>query len=467
MPHVLIVDADAETRAALAELVAAEGFTVGTAADLRTARSQIGRLPPDLLLVDAELPDGSGLELLGGSAATESILVARDARVETAVEALRRGAADHLIRPVDPQRLKAILSRVPRTGDLKAEIATLRGELRRQGRYGALLGRSAPMQALYDQIERVAPSEATVFLVGEPGTGKELTARTLHALSRRRRQTFLAVHADAIAPNRIEGELFGQERGGANGDRPHAGCFERANGGTLFIDDITEVPLPLQAKVLRALDTGCFTRAGGQAEVCSDVRVIVATHREPEQAVTEKRLRGDLHERLSAFALVLPPLRERGDDLGLLAQHFLDQLNAAHGTHKRFGLPSPGSLATLPWSGNVGELKAAVEKAFAVADHSVQLVAASQRPAAPAAAAGAAPTTVTVPVGSSLDEADRRLILATLEQCGGVKKVAAQLLGVSLKTLYNRLEEYREQGIVPRSPPAARATARFPARSAP
>jgi two-component system, NtrC family, response regulator AtoC len=455
MPHVLIVDDDANSRAALAEFATAEGFSVETAGDLREARIQMGRLRPDVVLVDLQLPDGSGMELfehLDASASMEVILITGHASVDSAVQALRKGASDYLVKPVSPLRLKSILSRVPRTGDLKAEIGTLRGELRRLGRFDGMLGRSTAMQQLYDQIARVAPTEATVFLVGESGTGKELAAKTIHDLSRRRRQAFFPVNCGAISPNLIESEMFGHEKGSFTGaDRQHKGYFERADGGTLFLDEITEMPIELQVKLLRALETGRFMRVGAHEELETDVRVIAATNRDPEEAVADRKLRADLYHRLNVFPVTLPPLRERAGDIELLAEHFLDELNATRGTRKRFAPPAPGSLAELPWPGNVRELKNAIERAYIMGDAELRM---PTSPAAAGAAGPAAPATVTVPVGTSLDEADRRLILATLEQCGGVKKVAAQLLGVSLKTLYNRLEEYRAQGIVPRRPGA-------------
>jgi two-component system response regulator AtoC len=473
MPHVLIVDDDANTRAALTELTTAEGFTVNTADSLREARIQMGRLRPDVVLIDLQLPDGNGMDLfehLDGAGSMEVILITGHASVDSAVQALRRGASDYLIKPVNPQRVKAILSRVPRPGDLKAEIGSLRGELRRLGRFDGMLGRSPAMQALYDQIARVAPTEATVFLVGESGTGKELAAKTIHDLSRRRRQAFFPVNCGAISPNLIESEMFGHEKGSFTGaDRQHKGYFERANGGTLFLDEITEMPIELQVKLLRALETGRFLRVGAHQELETDVRVIAATNRDPEEAVADRKLRADLYHRLNVFPVTMPPLRDRQGDIELLAQYFLDQLNAAHGTQKKFAPPAPASLAELPWPGNVRELKNAVERAFILADNTLDLGTPASRAATGAATAPPA-NTVTVPVGTSLDEADRRLILATLEQCGGVKKVAAQLLGVSLKTLYNRLEEYRAQGIIPRTrpAPASREAAREqPKREAP
>jgi two-component system, NtrC family, response regulator AtoC len=462
MPHVLIVDDDADARSALGELAAAEGFTVSGAGTLRDARMEVGRLRPDVALVAVKLPDGGGLELFprrDKSAALDLILLAQPAEVDAATRALQAGAADYLVKPVNAQRVKALLSRVPRTGDLKAEIGTLRDELRRHGHFDGMLGQSPVMQALYDQISRVAPTEAAVLLVGESGTGKELAAKTIHELSRRRRQAFFPVNCGALSPGLIESEMFGHEKGSfAGADRQHKGYFERADGGTLFVDEITELPMELQVKLLRALETGRFMRVGSRQELQADVRVIAATHRDPDDAVTDKKLRADLYQRLGVFALTLPPLRERARDAELLAQHFLEQLNAAHGTQKTFAPPAPASLVDRPWPGNVRELKAAIERAYLLADNTLEL---SPAPSAPAATAAGGPATLTLPVGISLDDADRQLILATLEQCGGVKKWAAQLLGVSLKTLYNRLEEYRAQGILPtagvphRVPPAA------------
>ncbi|HUR41979.1 MAG TPA: sigma-54 dependent transcriptional regulator [Verrucomicrobiae bacterium] len=458
MPHVLIVDDDAATAAALSELVAAEGFTVAACGSVSDARAEVARLKPDIILCDLRLPDGSGLDVfrsVEASGGIEVVLITGHASVETAVQALREGVSDYLVKPVNPQRVKAILARVPRGGDLKAEIGSLRGQLRRLGRFDHMIGRSPAMQSLYDQIARVAPTEAAVLLIGESGTGKEIVARTVHDLSRRRGQPFFCANCGAISPSLIEGELFGMDAADV-AEQGQPGLFERAHGGTLFLDEITEMPMELQVKLLRAVETRSFVRLGSHQERESDVRIVAATPRDPEQAVADKKLRVDLYQRLSVFPLTLPPLRERHGDVELLAQHFLDQLNATHGTQKRFAPPAPGSLSLLPWPGNVRELKNAIERAYVLADATLDLSGAT----ASTATTTAVPTTVTVPVGSSLAEADRRLILATLEQCNGVKKWAAQLLGVSLKTLYNRLEEYRAQGILPRTPSAgARALA--------
>lgn len=444
MPHVLIVDDDAGTREALAEVVGNDGLTMALAGDLREARIQLVRQTPDVVFTDLKLPDGSGMDLfedLDPRSGVEVVVITGHATVETAVEALKSGATDYLVKPINLQRVKAILNRMPRAGDLKAEIGTLRGELRRMGRFGLMLGNSQAMQEVYDQLSRVAPTAASVMLVGESGTGKEVAAQTVHQLSLRRKHEFLAVNCGAISPNLIESEMFGHERGSFTGaDRQHKGYFERANGGTLFLDEITEMPIELQVKLLRVLETGMFMRVGTTKEFETDVRLIAATNRDPEQAVADGKLRLDLYHRLNVFPISLPPLRERGKDVELLAQSFLDDLNERHGTRKQFPPAVREMLLTYPWPGNVRELKNYVQRAHIMAPNDSDLTASV--PLQISLSKPAAGTAVTIPFGTSLADADRQLILATLEQCGGVKTRAAEILGISLKTLYNRLVEY-------------------------
>lgn len=450
MPHILIVDDDENTCAALSEIVAAEGFTSATAGDLREACLQIGWQMPDAVLADLKLPDGNGMDLFNevGTAGVEMILMTGYASVESAVDALRRGATDYLVKPINVTRLRTILKRIATTGDLKAEIHSLRGELRRYGRFGRLLGSSEAMQVVYDQLGKVAPTEATVLLVGESGTGKELAAQTLHELSARRRQPFLAVNCGAISPALIESEMFGHERGSFTGaERQHKGYFERADGGTLFLDEITEMPIELQVKLLRVLESGAFMRVGTNRELQADVRVVAATNRNPEEAVADGKLRADLYHRLNVFPIELPPLRARGDDVVQIANTLLEQMNGEHGTQRRFAPELLDSLLLHAWPGNVRELRNFVQRTYIMADR--DLIADAHVPLQVAAANPAATAMVSVPVGISLADADRQLIFATLEQCSGVKKHAAEILGISLKTLYNRLEEYASKGELP------------------
>jgi DNA-binding NtrC family response regulator len=282
-----------------------------------------------------------------------------------------------------------------------------------------------------------------VLLVGESGTGKEVAAQTIHELSLRRKHAFLAVNCGAISPNLIESEMFGHERGSFTGaDRQHKGYFERANGGTIFLDEITEMPAELQVKFLRVLETGMFMRVGTTKEIETDVRVIAATNRDPEEAVLEGKLRLDLYHRLNVFPISLPPLRERGNDVWLLAQAFLDELNERHGSRKQFPPAVRDMMLSYPWPGNVRELKNYVQRAFIMAGPDADSTAAV--PLQISLSKPSTGTAVTIPFGTSLAMADRQLILATLEQCGGVKTRAAEILGISLKTLYNRLVEYGE-----------------------
>ena len=448
MSHVFIVDDDANTREALAALAAAEGFTTASAGSVAEARIQLVRQRPDVVLMDLRLPDGSGMDLfedLEDRSSIETILITGHASVESAVEALRLGASDYLTKPVNLQRLKAVLSRVPRSGELRAEIGALRDELRRLGRFGRLVGRSLLMQEVYDKIARVAPTEATVLLLGESGTGKEIVARTIHELSRRRKHPFLAINCGAISPNLIENEMFGHERGSYTGaDRQHKGYFEQADGGTLFLDEITEMPLELQVRLLRVLETGSFMRIGTTKTIETDVRIIAATNRDPREAVRAGKLREDLYHRLNVFPLEMPPLRARGDDVELIATYFLDELNEACGTKKKF---APGAIARMkqyPWPGNVRELKNYIHRVFIMAgDQGLEgpTLEAEAAPVRSISAPSSAPA-ITVPLGTPLSVAARELILSTLQHCNGERKRTAEMLGICTKTLYNRLREY-------------------------
>ncbi len=426
--------------------MAREGFSVATAGTLEEARKRMAERRPDVVLLDLQLPDGSGMDLfedVKSRATTEVILITGHASIESSIEALRMGAADYLIKPVNIRHLKAVLSRVARPADLKSEIGLLRDELRQLGRFGRLLGSSVAMQRVYDQIARVAPTAATVLITGESGTGKELVAQTLHDLSRRRKQPFLPVNCGAISPQLIESEMFGHEKGSFTGAlREHKGYFERASGGTVLLDEITEMPIELQVKLLRVLESGTFMRVGSGREVEVDVRIIAASNRDCDQAVAEGKLREDLLYRLRVFPLELPPLRERGEDVVLLANHFLDEINRAESTAKTFAPATLERLRAYDWPGNVRELKNVVHRAYIMADDVIE-----NRCVPPELGRTTQSTGpyFQVRVGSKVADVERRLILATLEQCGGTKEKAATMLGISLKTLYNRLREYQAQ----------------------
>ena len=442
MPHALIVGDDVSTRNEITAACIANGFMVASAMGQRDAHLQISSQRPDIAFVDLNLPDGNGMAFFNKvefRSLSEIVLVTGEATVDTAVEALRVGAADYLTKPVNLRRLQMVLSRVGRQLALKAELGAADRDPARGGHFGSMLGAAPVMQKLYHHIGRVAPTEATVLLLGESGTGKEIAAQTIHDLSLRQRQPFLPVNCGAISPLLIESEIFGHEKGSFTGaDRQHKGYFERADGGTLFLDEVTEMPLELQVELLRVLETGAFMRIGSNQELATDVRIIAASNRDPEDAIGEGKLRLDLYHRLNVFPLLIPPLRDRGTDVALLAQHFLDDLNATHGTDKRLSEDGLASLAGYHWPGNVRELRNYIQRAYILSDLVIDAAAlapafTSQSPVGLALA---------IPVGTSLAEVDRKLIFATLELCGGVKKRAADILGISLKTLYNRLEEY-------------------------
>ncbi|NNL67727.1 MAG: sigma-54-dependent Fis family transcriptional regulator [Myxococcales bacterium] len=450
---VLIVEDDEDFRASVAALLRREGYATREAGSLDAARSELEQSAPDVVLLDLQLPDGDGLSLLGEedtAARSEFVVMTGNADVDSAVSALRVGALDYLPKPVDRARLKSVLTNVARTRGLKGEISELRGELRKIGRFGAMVGRSKPMQQVYDLVARVAPTDSTVFVTGESGTGKELVAETVHRLSRRKQKPFLALNCGAVSATLIESELFGHEKGSFTGaDRRRSGFFEEADGGTLFLDEITEMPIELQVKLLRVLETGKLTRVGATASTPVDVRIVAASNRDPREAVAEGMLREDLLYRLNVFPIHLPPLRERGEDVALLAGVFLDAVNERESTSKRLSEAALAELPKLPWPGNVRELKNGIERAAILSDG---LIGPDLLPAAD----GAHPRTtgpdepgtskLEMSVGSSIAEVERRLILATLEELQGDKKRAAELLGISLKTLYNRLNVYEAAG---------------------
>ena len=442
MPHALAVDDDPNFLSALAELIEGQGFTTNTACTLRDARAQVSHRTPDVALVDLYLPDGSGIDLLKDlelGTSTEVVLMTGHADVESAVQALRLGASDYLTKPLDIGRLKSILANVASVQP-SPTVATPQEQTQEGDRLGLLLGASQPMQAVYEMITRVAPTDASVFLIGESGTGKDLAAQTLHLLSRRSKAPFMPLNCGAISPTLIESELFGHERGSFTGAaRRHKGYFERAHMGTLFLDEITEMPIELQVKLLRVLETGQLNRIGGDQPVEVDVRVIAATNRDPHKAVADGKMREDLLYRLQVFPIHMPPLRERNEDIQLLADHFLSQLNERQGTSKRFTDEAMERLLSHSWPGNVRELKNVVHRAFIMAD---QEITPRSLPREVGGDSGFQ-RSLHFQVGSSIEDVEKRLIMATLEAYGGNKRKTADILGVSLKTLYNRLNQYR------------------------
>ena len=430
MPHALIVDDDDASVLLLSRLLENRGFTTRCARSIAEARESLDPYP-DSCLVDLKLPDGEGTELLedGLGEQTDFIVITGNASIESSVDALRRGARDYLTKPIDRFKLERALARfITPTG--KSNVAP-----------STLIGDSPEMQRLARTIARVAPTDVTVLIMGESGTGKELIASRLHALSPRAKGPYLALNCGAVSPNLIESELFGHERGSFTGaTRQHAGYFERAHGGTLFLDEITEMPLDLQVRLLRVLETREVSRVGSSDTVPINVRVVAATNRDPREAVRQGRLREDLLYRLQVVPIEVPPLRQRAGDVRLLAMHFLEQLNQSAPVPKTFSEAAIARLEAYHWPGNVRELYNLVQRAFVLSEGSVITHPHVHQPAAPEIDVGASQT-IRIRLGESLAKVEQRVILHTLRNCR-TQEEAARLLGVSTKTLYNKLRLY-------------------------
>jgi DNA-binding NtrC family response regulator len=446
--RVLIVEDEPSTRVGLTELVRTWGFTTDSASDGEEALQKITSFRPTIIISDLVMPRMGGLELLRalkdeGATLTIVILTAQGT-VETAVDAIKEGAYDYLTKPIEPQRLKILLDKIVERQDTLREVKVLRRQLRDQGSFGRMIGSSAGMRKVYQIIEQAAPTSASVLIWGESGTGKELVAQTIHQLSSRAQEPFVPINCAAIPETLLESEIFGHEKGAFTGavDR-REGCFELADRGTLFLDEIAEMTPATQVKLLRVLQEQTFRRIGGRNEQTVDVRVIAATNVNPAEAVKNGKLREDLYYRLNVFAIELPPLRQRKDDMPLLIQSFLTEFNARN--NKSVSALDPAATRILEqyhWPGNVRELRNVIERAVILC--SGQFVEPKHLPPLIAGATEAAiKPTVSLEPGTTVEEAERRLILMTLEHTNDNKTRAAEILGISLKTLHNKLNKLR------------------------
>ena len=440
--RVLIVDDEPNMRRVLEIMLGRRGYRTDAAADGEEAWERLRDGRYDLVCSDLRMPRLDGIELLrrmrDQGLDLPLILMTAHGSLDSAVEALRLGACDYLLRPFDIEALELAIDRVFATRGLLRQNAYLRDEAARPAQSG-LLGRSAPMVALREQVAKVGPTRASVLLTGETGTGKEVVARAIHQASERRDALFVAVNCAAIPADMLESELFGHEKGAFTGaQKQRIGKFELAQGGTLFLDELGEMPIALQAKLLRAIEAGEISRLGSNDPVTLDVRLIAATNRAPREAIREGRLREDLYFRLNVFALELPPLRARREDVGLLFAHFL-------------GLPESGlpatvldHLATYGWPGNVRELRNMAERARILAGPSALAPRHFPLPADPPHAE--APATAALPDDLALDPAvetlERRYLEAALKLSGGNKARAAQKLGISERTIWYKLKKY-------------------------
>ena len=444
---VLVVDDDAATRDGLTVLLDGWGYRAIAADDGKAALKVCEQELPHAIVTDLMMPGMNGLEFVAALGARAQqiaiIFVTGQAAVDTAVQAIKLGAYDYLPKPLDPPRLREVLEKGLKQVTLAREAGALRQRLESPlGSYGALIGKSAPMRRLYQQIGQIAATDAAVLVSGESGTGKELVAQTLHDLSPRRDGEFFALNCAAISPTLMESELFGHEKGAftSAADR-HLGCFEQADGGTLFLDEITEMALEIQPKFLRVLEEAQIRRIGGNKAIPVSVRVVAATNRPPAAAVKEGKLRQDLFYRLNVFHLELPPLRERGEDITLLAGYFLESFAAKYKRHvPPWGTDFAPALLAHNWPGNVRELRNAMERLIVLAT--------GENLNAKDFAQYCLTTLVEEEVERapiSLAEAERQAIERALNATGGNKTQAAQLLGITPKTLNAKLALYSKE----------------------
>ena len=446
--RVLVVEDDSAARVGLEQLVKSWGFIAESAGDGQEALGKVTTFRPAIVITDLVMPGMSGLDLLRElnqqGADVTTVLLTAQGTVETAVEAMKEGAYDYLTKPVDLQRLRILLEKIVQRLETLREVKALRRQLREHGTFGSLIGTGAEMRKIYELIEQAAPTAASVLITGESGTGKELVAQTIHQLSPRASFSFVAINCAAIPETLLESEIFGHERGAFTGaaDR-RQGCFELADHGTLFLDEIGEMTPQTQVKLLRVLQERTFRRLGGRTEQSVDVRVIAATNLDPQEAVREGTLREDLYYRLNVLVMRLPPLRERKEDLPLLVQAFIKEFNASN--HKSIvGLDQQAMrlVEQYDWPGNVRELRNVVERATILAAGPMvepkhlpsSLSGATLKPSQPH---------VALEPGTTVAEAERRLIMMTLEHTRDNKTRAAEILGISLKTLHNKLNKLR------------------------
>src|ERR1700685_2225971 len=403
---------------------------------------------PDLILADGALPGVIGLDLLAHLgeeiARIPVIIITGRGSDERVIQAIEAGAYWYIEKPLKPPILRALIERALGHARDQQTVVALRRDLRAAGKIGLLVGTSGPMQDVMRQVEIAAPSTASVLITGETGSGKEMVARSIHMLSPRVDNPFVAINCSAIPESLMESEIFGHEKGAFTGAAERRiGCFELADGGTLLLDEIGEMPAQTQAKLLRVLEDRKVRRLGSKVETPVDVRVLAATNKNPEQAVADGHLRQDLYFRLNVFHIQLPPLRDHKEDIPLLVEHILRDINAKHGRHVRGVNPDVLDLfASYSWPGNVRELRNVLERAAIVTDR--DLIGRASLPTdfghAPAAAASDL-ASLRFPLGTTVEAAERELILQTLASTNN-KTRAAELLGISLKTLHNKLKEY-------------------------
>ena len=448
-PRIFIVEDEENARSGYEALLRRWGYTVAGCGTGEEALGRFHEFEPSLLIADVELPGIDGLELLKRLGPDlehiPAIIITGRGSDERAVSAIEAGAFWYIEKPLKAPILRALLDRALGSSRDRKQVAALTRQLRDAGRIGSIVGESRTMREIMRLVELAAPSSASVLITGETGSGKEIVARTIHALSPRAERPFVAINCSAIPESLMESEIFGHERGAFTGAAERRlGCFELADGGTLLLDEIGEMPAPTQTKLLRVLEDGKVRRLGSKSETAVNVRVLAATNREPEQAVAKGDLRQDLFFRLNVFRIQLPPLREHKDDIGPLTEQLLADLAAKHGKQVRGVTPDVLNLfRSYAWPGNIRELRNVLERALIVCDREV--IGRSHLPPdfghAQASASTSQLASLKFPIGTTVEAAERELIQQTLAATNN-KTRAAELLGISLKTLHNKLKEY-------------------------
>jgi DNA-binding NtrC family response regulator len=452
--RILVADDEESQRIGLASMIQSWGFTVESAADGQEALDKLSAMPVHVLVTDLMMPRMDGFELLkrlntqGG--APPAIVLTAFGNIETAIQTIHDlGAFWFLEKPIQPSALRILLERAASQSRLAEETERLQRELQYKGVLVDMVGSSPPMQEVFSLIRQVAPSKAAVLVTGESGTGKELVARAIHHLSPRRNGPFVAINCAAMPETLMESELFGHEKGAFTGAvERRAGCFELAQHGTLLLDELAEMPVGTQAKLLRVLEDSHVRRLGGKSEIAVDVRIVASTNKNLEEVLRKAELREDLFYRLNVFQVELPPLRQRNGDLPLLAEALIGMLNRRHSCRV---VDVAGEVLDLfrrhSWPGNVRELRNVLERAVILAGEGT--ITTQHLPhdfGAPSGARQAPPSldvdSVRLPVGTTVGEAEKALVLLTLQHTKNNKTRAAEILGISLKTLFNKLKEY-------------------------
>jgi DNA-binding NtrC family response regulator len=448
--RVLVVDDEENQRRGVSSLVGAWGYEVKQAANGVEALEVLANFPAQLLITDMMMPEMDGPTLLERLReepnAPQAIVVTAFGSLETALKTIHElGAFWFLEKPIDPQALKLLLERALNAKRLSEDKALLERQLSYDGRLAGLVGQTPVMQGLFRLIEQVAPTRASVLITGESGTGKEVVARSLHSLSPRAKNPFVALNCAAMPESLMESELFGHEKGAFTGAlERRAGCFELAHQGTLLLDEIGEMPVGTQAKLLRVLEDGRVRRLGAKTEMSVDVRILAATNRNLEDAIAKGTFREDLFYRLNVFRLELAPLRERLDDLPLLCETLIGQMNQKHDTRVT-GIDEGAALALRrrTWPGNIRELRNVLERATILAGEGlIRTAHLPPAPGGPAQTTAADPEAIVIRVGTTVEEAEKALILKTLEHAQNSKTRAAEILGISVKTMHNKMKIY-------------------------